>query len=218
MYIQSITEQNGLVTVTICGGNDAFETFSVSVGRLKRISPPISEGMTVDEGLYGKIEHASAVTAAVRTAANLLSASDKSARMLKRRLIEKGISAEAAEDAVEFMIRKGYLNEERQASVYAEAAVRTKLYGKRRIMRELYAKGYDQSVIRQAADGISDEEYDAALRKYLDKTLRKSYNVDSTKIRKIAAAAQRLGHAPSAAIRYIKSHMAEDDLFDGEVD
>ena len=35
-----------------------------------------------------------------KTAAQILSASDKSARTLKRRLTEKGISPEAAEDAL----------------------------------------------------------------------------------------------------------------------
>ena len=199
-----------MVFVTVCGGCDAFETFSVSVGRLKRLSRPVSEGMTVDEVLYSELEHAAAVTKAVRTAADLLASSDKSARTLKRRLIEKGISHEAAEDAVEFMVRKGYLNEQRQASVYAASAVRTKLHGKRRIARDLYAKGYDQSAIREAVDEISEEEYAAALQKYLDKMLGKSYNVDRDKIRRIAAACERLGHSPSDAVRIIKKRMADE--------
>ncbi len=204
MYIQSISEKNGMVSVTLCGGNDAFETFTVSVGRLKRITPPVTEGMTVDEGLYGAIEHAAAVTMAVGTAARILSASDKSARMLKRRLLEKDIPEDAAEDAVAFMVKKGYLNEKRQAFAYAESAVRTKLWGKRRISRELYAKGYDGDAIRYAVDEISEEEYDAALRKHLDKMFRKSYNVDRDQIRRMAAACERLGHSPSDAIRYIR--------------
>ncbi len=210
MYIQSITEEKGLVSVTVNGGYDAFETFSVSVGRLKRLSRPIAEGMTVDEVLYSELEHAAEVTKAVRVAANLLSSSDKSARTLKRRLREKGISPDAAEDAAEFMIRKGYLNEQRQASAYAASAVRSKLHGKRRISRDLYAKGYEQSAIREAVDEISDEEYAAALQKYLDKILEKSYNVDRDQIRRIAAACERLGHSPSDAIRYIKERMADD--------
>ncbi len=211
MYIQSITEEKGIVSITVCGGNDAFETFRVSVGRLKRISSPLTEGMTVTETIYEEIEHASAVTLAVAEAAKLLTASDKSGRMLKRRLTEKGISESAAEDAVEFMTRKGYLNEVRQASAYAEAAVRSKLWGKRRISRELYAKGYEQSAIRRAVDEISEEDYAAALQKYLDKTLRKSYNVDSTELRRIAAAAERLGHSPADAVRYVKAWAAEQD-------
>ncbi len=210
MYIQTISEQQGIVAVTICGGADAFETLHVSVGRLKRLSSPLSEGMTVTEALYGEIEHAAAVTSGVQLAARLLTASDKSARMLKRRLTEKGIPEEAAADAVAFMVRKGYLNEERQASAFAHAAVRTKLWGKRRISRELYAKGYEQSAIRLAVDKISEEEYGAALRKHLDKTLAKSYNVDNTDIRRIAAACERLGHAPSSAIRYIRARLAEE--------
>jgi len=211
MYIQSITELKGMVSVTVCGGCDAFETFSISAGRLKRLSCPVAEGMTVDEVLYSELEHAAEVTKAVRTAADLLSSSDKSRRTLKRRLTEKGISPDAAEDAVEFMVRKGYLNETRQASVYAAAAVRTKMHGKRRITRDLYAKGYDQNAIREAVDEISEEEYTAALQKYLDKTLAKSYNVDRDQIRRIAAACERLGHSPSDAIRVIKERVAETD-------
>ena len=210
MYIQSITETKGMVSVTVNGGYDAFETFSVSAGRLKRLSRPIVEGMTVDEELYSELEHAAEVTKAVRIAADLLSSSDKSARTLKRRLTEKGISPDAAEDAVEFMMRKGYLNEVRQASLYAAAAVRTKLHGKRRIARDLYGKGYDQSAIREAVDEISEEEYAAALQKYLDKTLAKSYNVDRDQIRRIAAACERLGHSPSDAIRSIKERASDD--------
>lgn len=210
MYIQSITETKGIVSVTVCGGCDAFETFAVSAGRLRRLGVPLSEGMPVDEVLYSQIEHAAEVTKAVQTAAQLLSSSDKSARTLKRRLCEKGISPDAAEDAVEFMVRKGYLNEVRQASAYAHSAVRSKMHGKRRITRDLYGKGYDQSAIRQAVDEISEEEYAAALQKYLDKTLAKSYNVDRDQIRRIAAACERLGHSPSDAIRYIKERTADD--------
>ena len=211
MYIRSITEEKGLVSVTVSGGDDAFETFTVSAGRLKRLGIPLSEGLPVDEEIYSRLEYAAEVTKAVQTAAQVLSASDKSARLLRRRLREKGISEEAAEDAVEFMVRKGYLNEVRQASAYAESAVRTKLHGKRRIMRDLYGKGYDQSAIRQAVDEISDEKYAAALRKYLDKTLGKSYNVDRDKIRRIAAACERLGHSPAEAVRFMKERLSETD-------
>ena len=209
MYIQSITELKGMVSVTLCGGNDAFETFSVSVGRLKRLSVPLAEGMTVGEELYTEIEHAAAVTEAVRYAAQILSASDKSARMLKRKLTEKGVSDAAAGDAVEFMVRKGYLDEERQAAAYAESAVRSKLHGKRRISKELYARGYDPAVIRQTLDELSDEDCHAAMRKYLDKILAKSYNVGNKEIRRIAAAAERLGHAPGDAVRYLKERAAD---------
>lgn len=205
MYIQSISELKGLVSITVCGGNDAFETFSVSVGRLKRISSPLSEGLVIDEQLYSEIEHASAVTGAVQLAVQILAASDKSARMLKRRLMEKGVREEAAEEAVEFMVRKGYLSEYRQASVYASSAVRTKLHGKRRISKELYARGYDSAVIRQVLDELSDEDCAAAMKKYLDKTLAKSYNVDDKQLRRIAAAAERLGHSPFDAIRYMRA-------------
>lgn len=210
MYIQSITESKGRITVTVCSGNDAFETFSISAGRLRRLSVPLSEGLVVDEGLYSEIEYASSVTEAVQLAAQILSVSDKSARMLKRRLTEKGVEKSAAEEAVSFMVRKGYLNEYRQASVYASSAVRTKLHGKRRITKDLYAKGYDPAVIRQVLDELSDEDCAAALQKYLDKTLEKSYNVDENTMRRIASAAERMGHSPAEALRCLRQYRLSD--------
>lgn len=211
MYIRAITEEKGCVTVTVCGGEEnACQTFSVSKGRMRRLSVPLSEGLAVDEALYSEIEYASAVTGAVQLAARILSVSDKSARMLKRRLTEKGVEKSAAEEAVSFMVRKGYLDEYRQASVYASSAVRTKLHGKRRITKDLYAKGYDPAVIRQVLDELSDEDCAAALQKYLDKTLEKSYNVDDNTMRRIAAAAERMGHSPGEAMRCLRQYRSAD--------
>lgn len=211
MYIQSITESRRGITVVVCGGNEeACQAFSISAGRLRRLSVPLSEGLVLDEGLYSEIERASAVTGAVQLAAQVLSVSDKSARMLKRRLMEKGVEKSAAEEAVAFMVRKGYLNEYRQASVYASSAVRTKLHGKRRITKDLYAKGYDPAVIRQVLDELSDEDFAAALQKYLDKALGKSYNVDDKTIRRIAAAAERMGHSPAEALRCLRQYRPSD--------
>jgi len=206
MYIKSINEANGMVSVVLCGGNDGeCETFNISSGRFRRIASPLAEGLLVDEQIYSEIEHASTVTNAVHTAAQILSVSDKSAVMLMRKLCEKGIDRDCAEEAVEFMVRKGYLNEARQAAVYAESAVRNKLYGKRRISKELYAKGYSKEVIRQTEEELSDEKCSEAMRKYIDRSVRRLAVLDADKMKKIASAAERLGHSPAAALKYMKT-------------
>lgn len=215
MVVQSIAELRGMVFVTVCDGDPqtttATETFRVSPGRLKRLSVPLSEGIDVDEALYTELTRAAAVTEAVRIAAGLLAASDKSVRRLKDRLREKGVDEEAAEEAAAFMVRRGYLDERRQAAAYAETAVRTRLYGKRRVSRELRARGYDSAVVRRATDEIPEEDYDAALKKYLAKTLAKSYNVDKDQMRRVVAAAERMGHSPAAALRYIRDFQQSDE-------
>lgn len=207
MTVLSILESKGRIAVTV--GVDATngQTFFLTPGRAKRLSLPLSEGMPVDEVLFCEIEQAAAVTSAVEQAAKILAGSDKSARALRQRLMEKGTPAEAAEAAVEFMIRKGYLDENRQAERLARAWLTGKLRGRRRIARDLYANGYGEEAIRHALSALTDEECSAAMKKYLDKAARSWYDeeegMDEHTLRRMVASAERAGFSAREARRYL---------------
>ncbi len=66
------------------------------------------------------------------------------------------------------------------------------------------AKGYGQDVIRRAIDEVPEEAWDDALAEYLEKQCRGRKTSDPAVRRKLIAAAERMGHAPSAALAYIK--------------
>ena len=76
-------------------------------------------------------------------------------RELRRRV--RGEDTTAAE-AVDFLVRRGYLSEAEDAVREAERGVR-KLYGKSRILSAIYAKGYDSESIRAATEYLDTVDF-----------------------------------------------------------
>ena len=69
---------------------------------------------------------------------------------LKKR--KQRVALDHAEAAVEYLCSHGCINEERDAQMLAETLANRKLYGKNRIRKELFAKGFEEAVIRGALD------------------------------------------------------------------
>lgn len=82
-----------------------------------------------------------------KTAINILSYSDNSELRLREKLTAKGFSREAADNAVEYVISRGWLDEQKQAESALRYLAEVKLFGRRRILQELRKRGFPRTVI-----------------------------------------------------------------------
>jgi SOS response regulatory protein OraA/RecX len=98
---------------------------------------------------------------AIRKGLDLLGYAKNTAKGLKEKLKTRGYSAELAEEAVLYLLEKGYIRENEDAALFAETLVNKKSYGKKRIQTEMFHKGFSADVIREALER-EDLDFSAA--------------------------------------------------------
>lgn len=114
------------------------------------------EGQITEE-FYDRLETMSQMYDAVRKGAYLLGYSASNKSRLLRKLVSKGISEENASLAVEYLSDKGYIDELSQVKRLILRMADKNMYGKRRIISELFAKGYAREIISEAFESIEDD-------------------------------------------------------------
>lgn len=100
-------------------------------------------------GAQAPIDPEKAYGAALRTAMNIVGYKDNTLYQLKTKLLERGYSETTVNDVCDYMTSKNYVNDTRMIFRAARSLALGKLYGKKRIVRELALKRF------------SDEAYDA---------------------------------------------------------
>ncbi len=176
------------VTVAVAEGDSAV---TVTVGRSvwERLSMP-GEGDVLSPEALASLKQAGRRREAYGIAVRLLEGGDMNRRTLASKLVRRGVLREDAVFAVNRMQELGYINELAQAERYAASMSRRNLWGRRRIVAELTARGYSaedaeagvdaavtagaidfsesraQLVRRLAARGIGGDKLRAALYRY----------------------------------------------------
>lgn len=211
MLIKSILEtpENGTAAIVIAGETGSGEEcLLLSIGEWKRMRKALGRtvvvGDAVDEELYDALHASAEKTAALHEAVRILSAGDKSAREIRSRLMKKGFSVQAAEHASAFLTAKGYLCEEDACVRIAQALLRSKHYGKRRIIEYLTAHGYDASAAKEAAQSLAEEEYGEALAYQMEKKYPDAQALSGNERQKMLAAMIRQGFSAGDVLTYIK--------------
>ena len=125
-----------------------------------------------------------ALEAAKEAALDYIERRPRTEKEVRDKLREKGVSAEAAEGAVAFLLEYGFLNDEAFAARFAEDAIR-KGRGPLRIERDLALKGIPREAAKRAlapyktARG-NDGPYDGETTDERDTTERTEYRDDDT--------------------------------------
>jgi regulatory protein len=137
---------------------DGQPAATVAIETIDRLS--LSVGIGYDDVRLA-VEHDARKLETYDRALNLLAASPRSARDLKRRLVLKGEPPEYADLAIEKLINLGLLND----ADYARQLTRSKMSGpghsRRRMQQELFKRGVNRDVADEAiADVMSDESID----------------------------------------------------------
>jgi regulatory protein len=111
-----------------------------------------------------------------RKAMQLLEHKDRTEKELSARLKQAGFSAQAVENAMDYVRSYGYLNDERYASVYIRGRIEGK--SRQKILQELQAKGIDRETAMNAWEQVEEQE-DPDERRVLRNTILKKYDPDS---------------------------------------
>lgn len=198
MFLIGLVISDSDVFVTIGNGGGDSEEFVLSPNRWKKLVSAygigdVEEPVPVDARFYDEVSHAAGATRAVRDGAKILSAGPKSRRELIHKLCDRGASRECAEEAADFLTRKGYLNEAGQAEALARSLLRRNRYGKLRIRAYLGSHGYAAAAVNMALGEISPPEW----REALTELIRRKYTPwpsEPNDQRKAYAALARLGY------------------------
>ena len=210
--IRSIQKTGGLFTVNVIGeGDEAGSEDRYRIAKEFFLPLGFKEGDLIGDEDVESLSSAEDTTAAVSKALDVLSYSNASRRALVEKLRFKyKVGKEAAENAADYAARRGFLDESAQARRIAENAVQSKLWGKRRIASDLFAKGYPKEVAEEAARGIPDESYGEALNKLISKKV-KTAPKDGAEYNKLITSLIRLGHSPSAIKEALSERFGEQD-------
>lgn len=209
MYIIKEIAAAGVRAVVKAEKNDGSgELITFTVGREFLAPFAVSEGDEIDEETAEELEDAEKKTYAVSKALDALSFGNLSRSALARKLrIKYGTEKKHADFAADYAVLHGYIDEKHQAERIAELCVRTKKWGKRRIVSDLISKGYPKNVAECAADSVNDADYEAALRSLVEKKAG-SRSPDRDELKKTAASVIRLGYSPSEVLREIERYLS----------
>lgn len=141
------------LTVALDGGGEV--NLSVPASLYERLGAP-GVGTSLSDTVLPELLHASEYRLACRHAIRILEYGDNNARTLRDKLIRKGVSREIAAEAVERMVSLGYIREGEQARRLAVGYARRNLWGEKKIVSALIAKGYSRpdadAAVRDAVD------------------------------------------------------------------
>ena len=124
----------------------------------------------------------------------VLGASDGSAMQLKRKLRAKGVRAEVASEVIAELAKRNLFCESESAVRAAERNME-KLWGNRRILLDLQAKGYSGEALSAARERIGAEDSVARCRRLLQKRRITVMPEDKREADKIVAALARYGYS-----------------------
>lgn len=131
-----------------------------------------------------------------------LGANGCSARYLAQKLRAKGFSADVAGEAVAELAEKGYLKEEEGALREAEKGI-AKLWGDRRILADLQAKGYTGGALKYAAARLRAED-GAARCAMLMRKRRMHPAADEAELRRMLSSLIRYGYTQDEIKRALR--------------
>ena len=132
---------------------------------------------------------------AIRSAANMLDYAPCSSARLRQKLARKGYTGEDIDAALEYVVAEGLLREARDAAHAVEYLANARLYGKRKIIESLYAKGYRREHLATA--DWDEIDFVEICTRYLSR-----YATDDRE--KTVAAARRRGFAMSEILEAMR--------------
>jgi len=177
-------------------GERAKADITVSFDDYSELCTYIKAG-EISEELFSVLEERGRRYAAYSYGLYLLGYGECSRKKMVYKLTKKGHDRDSAEAAADMLVHAGYINEFELIHEAMLHACRDKCYGRRRIVAELYQKGFEREDIREAFRLFEGElDYEQAKKKLL---LAKFGSEDPKpsdikEKQKIQAALYRYGH------------------------
>lgn len=112
----------------------------------------LKEPLLVDKEQCESILRCMKLCSAIKKGIYLLGYSSNTAKALSRKLKMKGYPDDIAEEAANYLKEKGFIRESDDALMFAEKLATHKFYGKNRIKKEMFAKGFSEDIIRETLE------------------------------------------------------------------
>ena len=145
-----------MISVSISDGEGRVEKRKFLLFTEQYLELGIRKGSLIDEVTFDKLEEFSKSWRAIKKGTDLLFYSASSRVRLAQRLRSKGIDKESAENAAEHLEKIGLINEEADVERQVASCLK-KLWGRKRIYRELCAKGYSAEIVGNNVSLIDEE-------------------------------------------------------------
>lgn len=179
-----------------CSGESASADIIISFDDYSMLTDLIKEG-EISEELFSALEERGRIYAAFSYGMYLLGFGECSRKKLVYKLTKKGHDRESAERAADMLVCAGYIDEFELIHEAMLHACRDKHYGRRRIIAELYSKGFEREAIAEAFRLFEGElDYDEAKRALLRSKFGSEEPVpsDIKEKQKIMTTLSRYGH------------------------
>lgn len=147
-----------LLTVLLSGDDGKREKRKLLLFTEQYLELGIHKGSVLDEEGFDELEGLSRVCMAMRKGSDLLSYSSSSRVRLAQRLRSKGIDKESTSLAADRLAEIGAINEELDVERLVASSLK-KLWGKKRIYRELCTKGYDRELVSDELSKVDDDTW-----------------------------------------------------------
>lgn len=209
MFVKAVMDdrtKSGKITFIVANEmGSGEEVFVLSLGEVKRLPFGIDVGCEVDEAMYDALSSAAERTGALCSAADILKNGIRSRRTLLYKLKSKGFSSESAEYAVSLLEKKGYLNDARACCDTAENLLRTKHYGRQRILTYLVSHGYSAEDARNAVSLLDEDMIHEALMHNIERKFPDIDKMTREKQQKAIQSLIRLGFSVGDIIKEVKN-------------
>lgn len=182
--------------------------FRLSLKNINRYG--LKEGEVLTDEVFNDIKKTVLAPSAKRKAMDLLMKTDQSEKDLRRKLKSKDFSDEVIEEAVSYVKRFNYINDERYAENYV--SYRSTGKSKRQIKAELTMKGIDGNRIEDLLSEAVDEG--AAIDKLIHKKVGSKESLDRDEVRKLTAFLYRKGFEGELIRSRTKRFMKDFDYED----
>ena len=163
------------------------ETLVVFSAHFNRL-PAVGE---IDEEMLCHLRREHALCAALDTGLRSLSAGGGSRTQLTQKLRARGVERDVAAEAVEELSARGYL-QERESALAATARDLRKLWGDRRILADLQAKGYGDEALCAVREYLTQQDGTARCVRLLEK--KRIRTLDAQDADKLIASLMRYGY------------------------
>ena len=189
---------------------------TVSLDILERLR--LAVGVDVSPELGEKIEQEAAALAAYDRALNMLAFQARSARELRRRLVQKGEEPAQVDAAIERLVANGLLDDANYARQFARSRVAGQGASKRRLQQDLFKRGVGREVADEAiAEVLADEGVDESeiVERVARKKARSLAKLDApTRRRRLYSFLARRGYEADAIRRAMAAVLDRTDVAD----
>lgn len=160
MILNKITKGERKADVTLVFDNGRTEQVLNDIA----IKKMLKEGMLLTEQQLEQILDQNQLLNIMKKGYEYLSYGDITERRMRDKLRRHGALEEHIDQCIEHFKDKGYLNDERYAQRYSSLAAENKMWGKRRIIDELFRRGIDLQLARQVVDELEVDWQENAVR------------------------------------------------------